>query len=159
MKKNVKLMCVALVLSNATMAQQATPTPVAAEQATAKRGTKIVFPPNIMVKVKTLGDVELISNLVNTTVNVIGTSKEGLILETKSGEKLLQKPKGPPRIIRLPNPPPIYYLLKTPVSTKLIGITDEGTAVWAGPDGKGGCTLDKITGKRKDYVGHVTLLR
>jgi hypothetical protein len=164
MKKNLKFMCVALVLSTTTMAQEAKTEPAAQTQ---KRGTKIVFPPNVMAKVKTLGDVELVSDLMNTTVTVIGNSDDGLILKTEKGEKILMnKPRKRPPVF-IPYPPPGSILKWTPIAPKsttptvykLVGVDDKNTPVWAGADGKGSCKIDEATGKKNDYVGHVTLLR
>jgi hypothetical protein len=161
MKKNVKLMCVALVLSTTTMAQQAK-TATAAQ--TQKRGSKITFPPNAMAKVKTLGDVEFVADLMSNTVTVVGTSEQGLVLETANGEKVLMnsRPKRPPVFIPYPSNlrwTPIVPKPSQPVVYKLVGIDDKNNPVWAGPDGKGTCLIDETTGKKVDKTGNVTLLQ
>lgn len=157
-------MCVALTLSTTTMAQQTTPAPVATEQATAKRGTKITFPPNAMAKMKTFGDVELVSDLMNTTVTIVGNSEDGVVLETANGEKVLMNRtrKSPPRLIRIPPSlrwTPIVPKPTSPTVYTLTGIDEKNNAVWSCPSSKGRCLIDETTGKKVDYIGHVTFLR
>jgi hypothetical protein len=190
MKKNVKLMCVALILSTTIMAQQiqkvkdsikASPpssakgkagggipaycpyclktvdhTEMAAHQETCaskpkteapKKTAKITFPPNAF------------SSPQSKTITILGTTEEGVVIETDKGVKLLVAAENNATPVEANKRwTPIVPRPRDPIVYKMIGTTDDGTQVWAGPDGKG-CTLDVAKGKMVDYIGHVTLLR
>jgi hypothetical protein len=125
---------------------------------------KFTIPRGRPNSIKDLAEEGVLEILKNTTVNIVGTTENGLVLETESGEKLVQLRVGrkppPPWIIKTPP-----QLIWTPIIPKprvsklvLLGASDKGLPVWAGPDGKGGCTLDE-KGSAVSYVGHVTLLK
>jgi hypothetical protein len=161
MKKKLKLMCVVILLSTTSMAQQTKSEPATQSQ---KRGTKITFPPNAMAKMNAFGDVELVADLASTSVIVVGNSEQGLILETEKGEKVVMNKtrKTPPRLIRIPPSlrwTPIVPKPSTPIKYKLIGIDDKNNAVWESTIKKGRCKIDETTGKTIEYNGHITLLR
>jgi hypothetical protein len=148
MKKNVKLMCVALVLSTTTMAQQAKTEPAAQEQATAKRGTKIVFPPNSIVE-------KIVWPMGNRSATVVGTTDEGVVIENAAGQNILINKDNKATILESSARwTPVVPKPKDPIVYKLVGTAENGNAVWEGPDGKS-CTLDLKTGKANAYGAKV----
>jgi hypothetical protein len=157
MKKNVKLMCVALVLSTTTMAQQAKTAPVAEAQKSAKSDktggvtnsvAKITFPPTVWTK-----------NPRSANITILGTTEGGVVLETYTGAKLLVGADNNATPLEATKKwTPVKPIPSGPIVYKMIGTTDDGAQVWAGPDGKS-CTLDVAKGQMVDYVGHVTLLK
>jgi hypothetical protein len=162
MKKNVKLMCVALIFSATAIAQQAAKT-IAATTKTAV-AEKITFPPNCFTSQssKALKVDKIVWPMGGRVVTVLGTTETGIILENEKGEKMLLStdhtitPIVPQERLR------VWQLMaqqsSSQLKVKLIGTTDTGEAVWERVDGKGNCTLDK-KGNRVDYIGHVTLLK
>ncbi len=139
-------MCVALLLSTTTMAQQVKTEPSAQTQ---RRGTKITFPPNCFTSTK------------NQTITIVGTTDNGVVVETDKGVKLLLNKDNtvtPLENLKSTKPPKIKIIRLELPPYRVIGTTDDGTQVWAGPDGKG-CTLDVAKGTMVEYVGHVTLLK
>lgn len=158
MKNNVKLMCVALILSTTTMAQQAKTTPVAEAQKSAitdKNGVvtnsgtaKITFPPTVWTK-----------NPRTVNITILGTTEGGVVLETSTGVKLLVTSENKATPLEATKKfTPVKPVPSGAIVYTMIGTADDGTQVWAGPDGKG-CTLDVAKGKMVDHVGHVTLLK
>jgi hypothetical protein len=144
MKKTIKLLSLAMVLSSGVMAQvsKTIPPPPIDNEASRPRKPRIIRLPDLL----------------KTTVTVVGTTDAGVVLETQTGEKLLLNADNTITPLENKRWTPILRRTQQPAVFKLIGSTDKGAPVWAGPDGTGGCTLDS-KGVKVDYVGHVTLLR
>jgi hypothetical protein len=118
------------------MAQQSKTEPATQTQ---KRGSKITFPPNAFAKS-------------SAKAKVIGTTSEGLVMETNAGQKILIKKDNTVEILKSNE---IWPPCKTcPEDLTLIGTAENGNAVWEGPDGKS-CTLDIKTGKANAYAAKV----
>jgi hypothetical protein len=148
--KNLKLMCIAFLVSASTIAQKTSK--INSEKnavVRTEKADKITFPPNAFNSSKQI-------------IKLVGTTENGVIIETDKGEtfqintdntvtKIESLKSSKPRKIKI-------RLIPVQLSYKTVGTTDDGTQVWASDDGKN-MVLDLVKGEMVDYVGHVTLLR
>ena len=154
----LKLVCLALFITAITFAQKPVKN-VQANQALKKE--KNIREQNL----QTVKDQEITKSLINKTVTVLGTTDEGLAIETENGQQLTVRRKRPPFYIPIPDPPGSIApkintsnISKENKTLKLIGTTTDGTPIWENAKGKK-CIVESEKGAIVDYVGHVTLLR
>jgi hypothetical protein len=156
--KKIKVVCLAFFITALTFAQK----PAKRLQAMpAVQKEKIIKEKYVT----TVEEQKIIESLKNKTLTVLGTTDEGMVIETPDGQKITVRHKRPPIYILYPprDKSKTYKLDTSNISEenkiiKLIGTTADGTPIWENTKGKK-CIMEAEKGAIVDYVGHVTLLR